>query len=403
MQLLCLASQSFRAVLAFRLRTFFSLVSVALGVGSLTIIVAATEGAYQKAFEIVGRFGPDALLVIGGSEETRAIGQREKVFTIDDVQAVMENFPAAYLGEPLTSEGDVNVSYRERRAQTLVVGAESDYCRAWSWRVVKGSDLTKAHVKGAENVALIGGYLARELFGEEEPVGKHILVKGIPVKIVGELEERGATVRGSNLDDRLVMPITTVMRKIKNERVYINAFRIRFLDQERLGEHVEELRRFLRARHGTPVGRPDDFQIISPTEIVKFLVALTGSLVIFLGITGVVSMAVAGFVLANLSLLSVSERAREVGIRRAVGAKRREILQQFLGEAVLLTIGGGVLGFVFAVLASHALSAVFEFPVHFSWKAFVIGMGIATFVGLVFGLLPARKAADLNPIEAIRS
>lgn len=403
MQVACLLRQSLQAVRAFRLRAVFSLLSVALGVGSLTVIVAATEGAYQKAYEIVGRFGPDSLLVIGGSDEARAIGQREKTLTLDDMHAVLDRFPTVYIGVPMSSQGDVPVSYRSKKYRTIVVGAGGDYSRAWTWPVVRGSDITEEHVKGAQKVALIGGFLARELFGDEEPVGRTVFVKGIPVKVIGVLEERGMSPRGTNLDDRLVMPITTVMGKIKNEREYISAFRVRFLDQDRLSEHTEELRAFLRERHGTPDGQPDDFRVISPTEIITFLVALTGSLVVFLGITGAISLVVAGFVLANLFLLSVSERTREIGIRRALGARRHEILHQFLVEALLLTTAGGLLGFILAVPSSRLLAYVADFPLHFSWRALAVGMALSTIIGLVFGLQPARKAARLTPLEALRS
>jgi len=403
MQVSCLLRQSLQAVYAFRLRAVFSLLSVALGVGSLTVIVAATEGAYQKAYEIVGRFGPDSLLVIGGSDEASAIGQREKTLTLEDMRAVLDRFPTVYIGVPMSSQGDVPVSYRSRKYRTMVVGAGSDYSRAWTWPVVRGSDITDDHVKGARKVALIGAFLARELFGDEEPVGRTVIVKGIPVQVIGVLGERGMAPHGTNLDDRLVMPITTVMGKIKNERQYISAFRVRFLDQDRLSERTRELQSFLRERHGTPDGQPDDFRVISPTEIITFLVALTGSLVVFLGITGTISLVVAGFVLANLFLLSVSERTREIGIRRALGARRGDILRQFLAEALLLTTAGGLVGFLLAVPSSRLLALVADFPLHFSWRALAVGIALSTVVGLVFGLQPARKAARLTPLEALRS
>lgn len=400
-RLFILLAQSMRAVMAFRLRTIFCLISVSLGIASISVIVAATEGAYQKAFEIVERFGPDSILVVGGSEEARAIGRREKTITLDDVTAVRDAFPNAYLVMPMSSVGNVNVSYRDRKHQTRIIGSGSDYGLAWSWPVVEGSDITEEDVKGLRNVGLIGQELARRLFGDRNPVGKYLLAKGIPVQVVGVLQERGTSPGGGNLDDRIVMPITTVMRKLQNEKQYVSAFRARFVDPNHINRHTEELRQFLRQRHRLPKEEPDDFRVISPKEIVKFLVALTGSLVLFLGISGVTSLVVAGFVLANLFLLSVKERSREIGIRRAVGARQRDILLQFLGEAVILTTVGGVLGFVLGVLSSRMLMLIAEFPIVFSWKAFAVGLALAWIVGIVFGLQPAYRAARLNPIEAI--
>jgi putative ABC transport system permease protein len=198
------------------------------------------------------------------------------------------------------------------------------------------------------------------------------------------------------------MPITTLMRKLQNETKYVSAMRIRFLDQQNLSTYVDELRSFLRKRHKLPQEEPDDFTIISPREIIKFLVALTGSLVAFLGVTGLIALIVAGFVLANLFLLSVRERTKEIGIRRATGAKKRDILIQFLGESVFITTLGGIFGFVLALVSSRLLMSIAQFPIHFSYKAFVIGMLLSWAVGIGFGLQPANRAANLKPIEAIK-
>jgi putative ABC transport system permease protein len=401
-KLLRLITQSLLAVRAYKLRTLFCLLSVALGVSSITIIVAATEGAYEKALDIVEKFGPDSLLIFGGSEEIRALGQRQRTLTLDDVNSVKAQFTSAYLVVPMTSVREVNVSYKDRRHQTLVIGSTSDYSRVWSWPVVQGSDFTEDDVKGMRNVALIGSHVRTLLFGEEDPVGKYIFVRNIPVQIVGVLSERGTSPGGDILDDRIIMPITTVMRKLQNETKYISAMRVRFQDRENLYLYVEELRSFLRERHRLNPGESDDFRIISPKEIIKFLVALTGTLVAFLGVTGLISLIVAGFVLANLFLLSVSERKSEIGIRRAVGATKKDILMQFLGEAVLITTAGGIAGFILAFAGSRLLMLIFEFPMRFSWKAFAIGLVLSWFVGLFFGLQPAKKASELNPVEAIR-
>jgi putative ABC transport system permease protein len=393
---------SLRAVAAFKLRTAFCLISVALGIASVTIIVAATEGAYKKAFDIVALFGPDSLLVISGSDEARATGQRDKTITLDDVKAVEESFPQAYLVLPMTAAPNINIAYRQNKHQTFVVGSTADYSRGWNWPVVQGSDLTEEDVRGVRNVALLGVQVVRNLFGSEDPIGKYIFVKSILVQVVGVLSERGMTPTGANMDDRVVMPLTTVMRKIINERKYVSVFRVRITDQSRLAHYQEELRSFMRQRHGLSEGVEDDFKIISPKEIILFLVALTGSLVLFLGLVGFISLLVAGFVLANLFLLSVKERTKEIGIRRAVGATRGDIRFQFLSEAVVITTLGGLVGFILGILGSELLTLIAEFPIHFSWKAFATGLTLSWLVGVGFGLKPASTAAGLNPIEAIR-
>jgi len=165
-RLLRIISQSIKAVRAFKLRTFFCLLSVALGIASITIIVASVEGAYKRAFEIVARFGPDSLLVLSGGDEARARGERQKTITFDDLYAVRQQFDSVYLAAPMYSAGSINVSYMDRKYQTQVIGSTSDYTRAWTWPVIQGSDFTEEDTKGLSNVGLIGQHLLNELFGD---------------------------------------------------------------------------------------------------------------------------------------------------------------------------------------------------------------------------------------------
>ncbi len=401
-RLLDTLSQALTAVRAFKLRTFFCVVSVAIGISAITIIVAATEGAYKRAFDIVDTFGPDSIMIASGSDEARATGQREKTLTLDDVTRIQAQFSTAYLVTPMTAAGMQTVSYGNNRYSSMVTGSTADYSRTWSWPVVEGSDFTEEDIRRLANVALIGHETMIQLFGEEDPVGKYITVGSLPVQIVGVLLERGSTIGGGHIDDRIVMPITTVMKKLQNEEKYVNGIRLRFEDQENLESRVEELKFFLRDIHGIPPGQPDDFRIFSPKDIVKFLVAITGSLVAFLGVVGVISLVVAGFVLANLFLLSVRERSREIGIRRSFGARRRDILLQFLAEAVIVTTLGGLIGYGLGIVAAELLQFAAEFPIHFTWKAFAVGLVLSWLVGVGFGLQPASRAANLKPIEAIR-
>jgi putative ABC transport system permease protein len=401
-RILNIFSQALEAVIALKLRSFFCTLSIAIGISAITIIVATTEGAFKKAFDIVDVFGPDAVLIVGGSEESRAIARRVKTLTIGDADAIRASFGTAYMVVPMSTVRDVNVSYLGNHYASQVIGTTNDYSVAWSWPVVEGSDFTKEDLKRAANVALIGAETMHELFGDENPVGKFIQVRTLPVQVVGVLQERGASMGGGNLDNRVVMPITAVMKKLQNESKYIAVMRVRFEDVENIDLRMAELKEFLRMRHRLPDGEPDDFQVFSSKDIIKFLVALTGSLIVFVGIVGIISLVVAGFVLANLFHLSVRERTGEIGIRRSVGAKKRDILQQFLFEALILTTAGGVAGFFIGFAGAKLLQKLADFPIYFSWKAFAAGLVLSWIIGIVFGLQPASRAANLKPIEAIR-
>lgn len=398
-----LFTQAVRAVKVHKMRTIFCSLSIALGTAAISLIVASVEGAYEKAYEIIDMFGPDSVLILGGSQEQRAIGIRERTLTLRDVELLRSHLEGAYLVVPMTSKRDVTVSFGGSRQQTRIIGSTEQYSSSWTWPIEEGVDFSGSDVKGLRNVCLIGKEIVRTLFPTERPVGKYITVEKISCEVIGVLTERGVSGTGQNLDDRIVMPITTVMRKLLNESKYISAIRVRFEGPPKeIPARIEDLRELLRTFHLIGEGEPDDFRIISPGEITKFLVALTGSLVLFLGITGVVSLIVAGFVIANLFLISVSERRQEIGIRRACGATRRDIVTQFMMEILLVSTVGACSGYVLGLVVSVGVKSAADFPLNFSYRGFLGGMLIAWLIGFSFGLGPARKASELNPIEAIR-
>lgn len=398
-----ITSHSIKAVKAYKLRCVFCLLSVALGISSISVIVAAVEGTFKKAFDLVDKFGPDALLIVGGGEESRAVEMRSKTITVDDVQALKDAFPNAYSVMPMAFVMNATAAYRDKKTLVRIMGATDLFSESWGWPVSDGSDLTANDVKTMKNVCLIGSHVAELLFGSTSPLGKYVLVDNkIYVMVIGVLASRGTTPSGENLDDRIAMPLTTVMKKIQNEIKYVGIIRARFYNQKNLGIYAKEVVSFFRQRHKVPPGEPDDVTVISPTLIFVFLAALTGSLVIFLGISGIISLIVAGFVLANLFLLSVNERTKEIGIRRALGATRGDILVQFVGEAVIITSVGGVVGFVLGFISSRFITLIADFPIYFSFNSFLIGLVLSWIVGIISGLQPARRAAEISPIEAIR-
>jgi len=394
--------QSFIAVREYKLRTFFSLLGIAFGIASLSIIVAAVEGSYHKAYQTIEVFGPESILIFSGSRGERSIRQRRKTLTMADIRFLKQNMPQIKLIMPVLYIDDAKVYYKGETISTRVYGVSTQFEEAWNWYLIEGRLFNEEELRTKQNVCVIGLYVKKELFPGEDPIGKMILVNRLPCKVIGVLSKRGTTPTGRNLDDRILMPYTTVMSKFNHDFIYVNSIRIRFYKGGDVASLVEQVRYLLRESHGLKPGQPDDFHILSPVEIIRFLVNLTGTLVLFLGLSSIISLTIGGFVLANLFLLSVNERKKEIGIRRAVGAKRSDIILQFIMEALIITIIGAILGFVLAIGGANLLTKIAQFPIKFSFIAFSLALVVSVIVGLISVLNPALKASKLNPIEAIR-
>lgn len=398
-------AMAFKAVWAFKLRSFFVVLGVAFGIASLTLIVTAVDGANKTAVQIVEMFGPDAVLVFGGNFKKRAVGERTLTLTYDDARTIKQSLPGAYLVVPMRSKLNTTVTYQENKfGGVMAVGATENYAQAWNWPLVEGRDLSEDDVAFAAKVCLIGDKPARELFGETSPIGKTIQADKVPLQVVGRLLYRGVSPGGgpAEIDNRVILPITTLTNRFHLDRKYFRALRIKFRDAERILDHAENVRLLLRANHKLQPEQDDDFTVLTADEILKFLAMFKGGLLVFLGVTATIAMLVGGFVLANLFSLSVGERSEEIGLKRAMGARASAILVQFLIEASVLTLIGGLLGLGLGLTLGQLLTRLGVLTIEFSWKAFGMALASALVIGLTFGLKPARQAAALDPIKALR-
>lgn len=393
-----------RAVLTFRLRALFVISAVGLGIASLTLIVAAVDGAQQRAREVVDRFGPEAAFILGGDIQSRAVGQRVLTLSWQDAETLRQSLPGAYMVVPMRAKREVKLKYKSESVDLpVVVGATQKYADAWDWPLAEGRDLTRRDVDLGAKVGLIGDTPARKLFGDRSPLGKTVFINDVPIQIVGLLSYRGGnTGGGGDLDDRLIIPLTTLTQRFNMDRKYFRALRVKFYDPQYMDAYAENLRSLLRHLHNLKPGEPDDFTILTPETILKFLSMLTGSLVAFLGVTATVAILVGGFVLANLFYLSVSERTQEIGLKKACGAKNRDIMIQFLAESVILTLAGAVLGVALGVGIGQALTSLGVLKIELSSRVLIYSLLAALVIGVLFGLRPARRAAAMNPIEALR-
>lgn len=393
------------AVWAYKARSLFVILGVGFGVASLTLIVTAVDGAERKAVELVEWFGPDAALVFGGNIKKRAVGARFNTITQDDVRAISQSLPGVSLVVPMRSKSDVPARYQDNNLPgTLVIGATENYAQAWNWPLVEGRDISAEDVRLGARVALLGDKPARELFGDQSPVGRTFQLGKFQVQAIGRLKYRGAGGGGGggDVDDRIIIPISTITSRFNMDRKYYRAMRVKFLEPRRMDAHVENLRSFLRMSHNLGPTDDDDFSILTADEILKFLSAFKGGLVAFLGVTAAASMTVGGFVLANLFSISVSERSREIGLKKALGATQNAILAQFLLEAAMLTAVGGLVGLGLGLGLGQLLTRLGMLQILFSWKVFFLSLASALAIGLIFGIKPARAAARLDPIAALR-
>ncbi|QGY39757.1 FtsX-like permease family protein [Pseudodesulfovibrio cashew] len=398
-----ITSMGLGAVLAFKLRSAFVILGVAFGIASLTLIVTAVDGANRKAMEIVDMFGPDAALVFGGNIMKRAVGMRVLTLSKEDAARVENSLPGAYQVLPMRAKGGemVWLGHRSRR-DVYIVGATHDYAKAWNWPLTEGRDITLEDEARGAKVAIMGDAPAREIFGDKSPVGQIIYIRKTPYQVVGKLAYRGFSGGRGEVDNRIIIPLSTLMQRYNLNRKYFRALRVKFLEPDYMDAHVANLRSLLRHQHHLGPTDDDDFTILTADEVLKFLAMFKGGLTIFLGVTATIAMLVGGFVLANLFSISVSDRAEEIGLKKAMGARNSAILLQFLVEACALTLLGGVLGLFLGLGLGQFLSRLDILTIQFSWKAFLMALAGSQAVGLIFGLSPARQAANLDPIQALK-
>ena len=383
----------------YRGRVVFSFSGVALGILSICVIITTIEGANKKAHDIFEILGPDSIMIFGGGERQRAARVRINTLTFRDAE-LLQRIQGIYDLMKVYQVRNVTMRYRDRNWQTQVVGSTTNYFESMSWGFQVGSVFTNDDYANAEAVCVIGSKVYDELFKGEDAVGKVILVGKLPTKVIGVLEERGGSTGGPNIDDRVIMPLTTVTSRIANEKRYLSMLRLK-TDRDP-DKTVEDVRTVLRNNHGLQGTADDDFTIRSSKDILKFVTVISGSLFLFLGTASVVALIVSGFVLANLFYLTIQERRKDIGIRRAYGASRRGILLSFLFESILITLMGGIAGILLSVILGGTFEKLFDIPMLFSYKVVVFALCFSFLTGLLSGLRPALRASRIEPIEAIR-
>jgi putative ABC transport system permease protein len=323
----------------------------------------------------------------------------------DDAWAIQREIPLVDVVAP-HARGSAQVVYSNLNWSTVILGVTPEYFPARDWAVVSGRALTQEEVDGASKVALVGQTVARNLFGDEDPLGQVIRVKKVPFTIIGVMDRKGQTTWGQDQDDQILIPLSTAKRKVlggnQAKGRAVGTITIKVREAALMKEAESEVRQLIRQRHRLQPHQEDDFNLRNLAEVLESQEASSRVLTILLAAIASVSLLVGGIGIMNIMLVSVTERTREIGLRMAVGARGRDILAQFLVEAVTLSLIGGAIGVGAGLLGSYAIAYFAEWRTLLQPDAILVAFGFSAAVGIFFGFYPARKAASLNPIDALR-
>ena len=388
-----------RAIRRNLLRSFLTVLGIVIGVAAVITMVTLGNGATRSVTDQISSMGSNLLIVIPGQRFGPG-GDNAPRFKVADADAVHAQVAAARLVAPVVSASATAV-YQANNWSTLVTGTTGDYFEAGNWELASGRTFSDAEERSGRAVCVIGQTVREKLFGNREPVGEEIRVRQFACEVVGLLKSKGQSAMGSDQDDVIVMPLRTVQRRITGStdvgRIMIAAAPGSSLDAVK--DQVTDL---MRERRKIGDDEDDDFRVMDTRQIAQTLTSTTKILTGLLAAVAAVSLLVGGIGIMNIMLVSVTERTREIGTRLAIGALEREVLLQFLVEAVVLAGLGGIAGIVLATASSIGLAKLMGVPYIFSPGINLLSFGFATAIGVLFGWVPARRAASLNPIEALR-
>jgi len=399
-------SVAFEGLAANKMRAALTMLGVIIGVAAVIAMLAIGQGARERMMAQIQQMGTNLLMVFSGQTRRGAVmggfGSMESL-TLDDAEAIAEKCPSVAKVAPETRNG-AQVKYKNRNTSTNITGVTADYPDVRNYRVRNGRFFTERDVRSSRKVAVIGPTTAANLFGEVSPVGKTITIKGIRFEVVGVTAVKGATGGFMDPDDQVFIPISTAMRRVFGLQ-YVRMIGAQAKSLELMDRANNEITDLLRKRHHIAEGADDDFVIRNQAEIIEMAGETARIFTILLAGIASVSLLVGGIGIMNIMLVSVTERTREIGIRMAVGARRRDIQWQFLVEALVMSLTGGLIGVLVGVAGSWIIGKIggnSGWNTSVSAGSVILSFCFAAVVGVFFGFYPARTASSLDPIEALR-
>ncbi len=398
-----LLMHSGRMLRRYRLRTAFMAAGTMIGVAALTLVVSLGEGASRKVLATVHQlFGGSSIVVLASGSNLLG-GPRPNTarLTIDDIQSVASEVQGIELWDPQQTMPGAPVRHGDATATARVLGQSERSRDAWNRGVSRGNYFDAQAVSSSARVGLIGESLAATLFGQDDPIGSEVLVDSVPFRIIGVLERFGTDLHGMDRDNELVVPVSSLQRRVMNvDTILLAKFVV--ADPATIDATAKAIVRALRERHGITGDRPDDFTIMTAIEVQEMVGFVQRILFVYLPLVAGVCLVAGGIVAATLMLSSVSERVAEIGLRRAVGALPEDIRFQFVAETSVTTAAGGIVGVAIGYAGASLAATHMKLGDVFSWRAVLAGLAVSVVVGLVAGVAPARRAAGLQPVDALR-
>lgn len=403
--MLAMLSEAWMAMWANRLRTILTMLGMVIGVAAVILMLAVGQGAQQQVKESIASMGSNLFIILSGSTTSggmRMGGGAAPTLTIDDAQSIAE-LPSVIAAAP-SSPGTAQLVYGPNNWSTQVIGTTPNYLAVRDWRLASGMPFAESDLRSATRVALLGQTVAQNLFGDDDPVDKTIRIKNSPYLVLGVLGAKGQSLDGRDQDDTVLVPITTAQRKLFGTQF---AGTVRFImaqaDSSEAMTGVEKnINELLRQRHRIRDGAENDFSVRNLTAMANTAAETAKVMSLMLGAIASISLLVGGIGIMNIMLVSVTERTREIGIRMAIGARGRDILLQFLLEAIIISVIGCLIGVLLGVGGAYAVSGVTGMAVVVTMNSILTAFMVAAVVGIFFGWYPARKASILRPIDALR-
>jgi putative ABC transport system permease protein len=405
MNLAAVVREAARSLGANTLRTALTMLGMVIGVAAVVLMLAVGSGAQNQVNRAVSSMGSNLLVILSGSTSTGTLrmgsgnaptlttGDAEAIAKLPDVQAVAPTFP-----------GGAQVAYGINNWGTQVMGVTPEYASVRDWPVESGEAISDTDIRSSTRVALLGSTVVEKLFDTEDPVGKTIRIRGQPFQVLGVLKKKGQSLDGRDQDDSVLVPITTAQSKLFGNRFpgTVRFMFVQAVSQEATSVAENDITLLLRQRHRIQPDAEDDFTVRNLTQVAEAASQTARVLSLMLGAIGSISLVVGGIGIMNIMLVSVTERTREIGIRMAIGARQRDVLLQFLLEALMICIVGGLVGIAIGVVGALVVGRLMQIEVAFSASVMLIAFAVSAATGIFFGFWPARRAASLRPVEALR-